>query len=230
MYIKYKDPIAAFYCQQFLDGEYIASLKAHLIVKWIEHPPEGCKRAQKAIRKQEEEKEESDDINSEQRQLQAQKSPIFSVQADLNQISAPISTKEEQDSTEALIKITESLKKEVSESTKGPIAESESQQFDIASNLKFEINQNWSDIDTPHHTMFYKETIQDLLQPADESLPATDPKPDVFPHLANRTDFGFTKPQYLGMPPVGKWLQSCSRLKYRLGKPDTQVNDESTIK
>lgn len=37
VHIKYKDPISAFYCQQFLDGEYITSLKANLIVKWIDH-------------------------------------------------------------------------------------------------------------------------------------------------------------------------------------------------
>ena len=35
MIFQYKDPIAAFYCQQFLDNEYIASLKAKLVVKWI---------------------------------------------------------------------------------------------------------------------------------------------------------------------------------------------------
>lgn len=44
VHIKYKDPIAAFYCQQFLDGEYIQGLKANLIVKWIDHNKEQKKR------------------------------------------------------------------------------------------------------------------------------------------------------------------------------------------
>ncbi|CAI2371053.1 unnamed protein product [Moneuplotes crassus] len=58
VHIKYKDPIAAFYCQQFLDGEYITSLKANLIVKWIDHnfnERKLSKRDSKDLRKQAEE-------------------------------------------------------------------------------------------------------------------------------------------------------------------------------
>ena len=230
VHIKYKDPIAAFYCQQFLDGEYISSLKAHLIVKWIDHPPEGLKRAQKSIRKAEEAKEESEGNESDIKLPQIQKSPIFSVQTDFNQISAPISTKEEHDSPQALMKITDSMRKEGSESTKAHLAEIESQQYDLATNIKLEISQNWNDIDTPHHTMFYKEAIHDLSQATDDSLPGMNAKLDIFPQIANGSEFGYAKPPYLGTPPTGNWFRLNFNNQYPLAKQDQQVSDESTIK
>ena len=60
VHIKYKDPIAAFYCQQFLDGEYISSLKANLIVKWIDHNFSHRKRDKKFEEKQQENNHEEE--------------------------------------------------------------------------------------------------------------------------------------------------------------------------
>ena len=73
VHIKFKDPIAAFYCQQFLDGEYAIAQnnrfsldkhsevpKARLIVKWIDYSkeePNLNKRDKKALDKLEEEKD-----------------------------------------------------------------------------------------------------------------------------------------------------------------------------
>ena len=205
VHIKYKDPIAAFYCQQFLDEEYIASLKAHLIVKWIDYQPEGLKRGQKLIRKTEEAKEE-ESIESEIKSFQIQKNFLENTHTEINQNS--ISGNFDLENSQALIEVAESSRKEISESTKAHLAENESQQFDLASESKVELSSKWIDIETPHHTMFYKEAIHDLSLATDESIVGMNSKIDQFNPIANGSEIGYMKQPYLSTPPSGNLLNN----------------------
>lgn len=214
VHIKYKDPIAAFYCQQFLDGEYIASLKANLIVKWIDHESTGLKRTQKLLSKIEEAKEE------ETSPVRLQHEPRNHTQTRPRRDPPSHSIEEEKEPS------SRHRRGEHPKQVENPQEDTQSKTGIVHENQEIptQTSSNWFSLETPTHTMFYKEAISDLSQD-------TEPKQEG---SIRPTQFGSPPFNSLGFSAFGTSMPQPGKhnhvTKPCLGKPDEEITDEATVK